>query len=179
MRERWRSIPGYDGRYEISTNGEVRSWNGHNRFREGASPRASEPRMLKPKKRWRKRGGPELLVTLYDRANKPNQVRVKALMRDVWMDGPKAGYVIHHKNWDQLDCSLHNLRYATQAEINASMTSGRRKPVVAREVATGEILDVWPSICIAAKKNFLTRNGMAKRIYRKTICEGIVFEFEL
>lgn len=179
MREQWRPIPGYDGRYEISTLGEVRSWNGHNGFHGATSPRASEPRVLKLKKRWKKRGNPELLVTLYDReTSKPNRIRVKVLMRDVWMDGPKPGYVLHHKNWDQLDCSLHNLCYAKPAEINAIMTNGRRRPVVAREVATGELLGVWPSIDIAAKKSFLTRRGMTKRIYRKTICDGVIFEFE-
>lgn len=180
MRESWRPIPGYRDRYEVSTLGAVRSWNGESGFHEkGAlTPRAEKPKLLNPVFRRRRRIW-ELVVTLSGGdTGVPRKVRVKDLVRDVWMEGPKKGYVVSHRNGDQKDCSLHNLYYTTQTEVNRKRSCAHRKPVVARDVATGKVLEIYPSIDIAGKKNFVGRAGMGKRIYRKTVVDGVIFEFD-
>lgn len=180
MRESWRPIPGYRNRYEVSTLGAVRSWNGKSGFRKKGTPtpRADKPKVINPFFQRRRRTW-ELVVTLSGgETGRPRKIRVKDLVRDVWMEGPKKGYVVSHRNGDRKDCSLHNLYYTTQAEVNKKKFNGNRKPVVARDVATGEVLAIYPSVAAAGKKNFIDRSGMGKRIRRKTVVDGVIFEFD-
>ena len=92
----WRDIPGYEGRYQISRMGEVRSlWN-----RYGARPK---PKMLKPYNHCTKQSGSQThqyFVNLTDATGKAANKRVAVLMRDTWMGGPRKGMVVYHKNGD-------------------------------------------------------------------------------
>ena len=71
--ERWRKIPEFDGLYEISTEGRVRSW-----MPIGTIP-AKKPRMLTPSES-HKAGS--LTIGLGRRESR-KKVTVKSLMRDV------------------------------------------------------------------------------------------------
>lgn len=138
----------------------------------------STPKNLKAHTHKKPGRKPELVIRLAFEIGDHRVVRVKDLMRDVWMQGAKPGKVVGLKNGDWMDCSLQNLYYTDKAEVNRRRTQSNRKVVVARDVCTGEVLDVYSSVRLAAKKNFVTASGMGNRINRKTVVDGVIFEFE-
>ena len=161
--EQWRPIPGYDGGYEISTLGEIRTW-----FRPGPGDgRRDTPKIMKTYKRFTKYG-PALMITL--RGERP--CRVKILMRDVWMQGNVPGMKVKFQDGDFTNCSLANLRYISTSEVNRN--PGNRCPV-AKCDATGRVLQYYQSIAEAARENFWSKSGLQKAISEERLVGGCYY----
>lgn len=77
--ERWRDIPGYDGWYQISTEGRVRSYRAY-----GPGNRLEEPRELHPRLR-NTSHGPYLVVALKVDAKTQRTHTMTRLMAETWM----------------------------------------------------------------------------------------------
>lgn len=163
--ERWRRIPGFDGLYEISTEGRVRSW-----MPIGAI-QAKRPRILRPAESHR---ASSLTVGLGKRGAR-KKVTVRSLMRDVWMRGKLDGYVVHHKDGDWKNVRLSNLEYAKKSKVTKQSHGGRR-PV--KRISEGGDIVYYSSIKQAAEQNHLTLSGLRKRIINGRIIQGILFEFD-
>jgi hypothetical protein len=103
---------------------------------------------------------------------------VKHLMRDVWMEGKKPGLVVRCKDGDQSQCALHNLEYTTMKKLCQSKEkrSGNRVPILKLDAKTKEVLDIYPSIVQAARKNYLSERALTFRIERKTVIDGVLFK---
>ena len=106
MRERWRALPEYEGRYEVSELGRVRSLRG---------PHGSPGRILK---RWADGRG-YLRVTLF-RPGSSRRPYVHRLVAAAFLGGPLVGsprgLQVMHLNHNPSDCRLVNLAYGGPAE---------------------------------------------------------------
>lgn len=163
--ERWRKIPEFDGLYEISTEGRVRSW------MPIGTIQAKKPRVLRPSASHR---AGSLTVGLGKRGAR-KKVTVRSLMRDVWMRGKLDGYVVHHKDGDWRNVRLSNLEYAKKSKV-VRQNHGGRRPV--KRTSKGGDIVYYSSIKQAAEQNHLTLSGLRKRIINGRIIEGILFEFD-
>lgn len=94
----WRPAPGYEGRYEVSDQGEVRS--------------LVSGRPLTP---YRDRGGYLRVGPRSDRQKK-RSIPVHRLVLEAFIGPRPAGLVVRHLNGDRNDNSLPNLTYGTPAE---------------------------------------------------------------
>lgn len=177
MAEIWRPIPGYEGMYEISNFGEVRSWRqiGGN---HKPGRRADKPHTVSPFYRIRKGKKNSLDVALFANGQKGRPIPVKNLMRDVWMRGEIPGKYVTFIDGDSKNCALHNLRYANQEEAFKCRTLAHRKPVL-KCSADGEVLCIYKSAVDAAKKEFLTASGIRNRIKRGAVIDGVYFKHDL
>lgn len=99
--EIWKWIPGYEGDYEVSDRGRVRSWS-HNRGRR------TEPKILKVL------GEPYLHVVLY-KNKRPKTLRVHRVLMLAFVGPRPAGYDVCHNNDVKTDNRLENLRYDTKS----------------------------------------------------------------
>lgn len=161
--ECWRWIPGYEGIYQVSTRGRVRSvdrWvtakDGRKRFWKGS--------ILKPKRN--KRG--YLYVDLC-RNSKHRTFYVHRLVLEVWGDGnPENKPQVNHINECKTDNEVYNLEWATAKEnitwgtatkrIAATLLNGKQsKAVQALNPETGEVVREFPSAMEAGRNGF--RNG--------------------
>jgi hypothetical protein len=117
----WRPVVGYEGRYEVSDDGQVRSF-GPATGQHGGGARGQ--RLLKF---WphRKAGYP--MVTLY-RAGQPRVSRtVHSLVLAAFVGPRPPGLQTRHLNGVATDCRLTNLVYGTQSENEADkVRHGRR-----------------------------------------------------
>lgn len=163
--EKWRKIPGFDGLYEISTEGRVRSW-----MPIGTIP-AKKPRILTPSGSYK---AGSLTIGL-GRKKSRRKVTVRSLMRDVWMRGKLDGYVVHHKDGDWKNVRLSNLEYAKKSKVTKQSHGGRR-PV--KRISEGGDIVYYSSIKQAAEQNHLTLSGLRKRIINGRIIQEILFEFD-
>ena len=176
MDEMWRPIPGYDGFYEISNFGEVRSWRRGGGNHE-PDRRAEEPHLIAPHYRIRPGKKNSLEIALYSDGRKGRPIPVKNLMRDIWMKGTIPGMYVTFVDGDAKNCALHNLRYADQREASKTRTLGQRKPVL-KCTADGEVIRIYKSAVEAAKKEFLTASGIRNRIRRKAVIDGVYFKHD-
>ena len=104
MSEQWRPIPGYEGRYEVSELGRVRSW-----------------------RPWRGTPVPRLLrgslgthgyrgVTLYGFKGARQDIAVHLLMLTAFVGPEPDGMVTRHLDGDKTNNILTNLAYGTPSE---------------------------------------------------------------
>lgn len=111
--EVWRPIPGYDGWYEVSNLGGVRSW----RPRGGVG-RAAEPRTLAPAVS----GTGYLRVHLTPLQGRPHKRNVHSLVTEAFL-GPRPGDMqVAHLNGIRTDPRIENLAYKTAAGNAADRT---------------------------------------------------------
>lgn len=98
MQESWKKIPGFS-RYEVSTLGRVRS------------KTAGEPKIMK-----RRLGtGGYVRVTMQSDRGKKISAPVHMLVARTFL-GPADRRIVLHKDGDETNCALSNLKYGTQKD---------------------------------------------------------------
>ena len=143
MNEIWKDIPGYEGRYQVSNTGKVKSMN---------YGRTSVPRILT----LHDNGSGYQRVLLYNDNKKRREYRVH---RWEAFNGPiPEGLQINHKDENKSNNSLENLEIMTQKQNlnygtrNIRITRSLGKPIAQIDIATGKILKEYPSLNCAIKE---------------------------
>ena len=143
--EVWKDIPGYEGLYQVSNTGKVKSMN----YR-----RSGVPRILTP----RDNGFGYQRVRI---CNSDKKYRCHCVHRLVWeaFNGPiPEGLQINHKDENKSNNSLRNLEVVTPKQNTNYGTRNIRdalhkmKPIAQIDIATGEILKEYPSLTSAIKE---------------------------
>lgn len=107
--ERWLPVPGYEGRYEVSDHGRVRSLDTQSVNQFGAT--STQPGKIRAL--WTDRRGYQHVTLYRDNAQKRHSVHVLMMLAFV---GPRPeGMNVCHNNGNPSDNRLPNLRYDTQS----------------------------------------------------------------
>ena len=150
MKESWRDIPGYDGKYQVDMNGVVR------RIYKSGKTRQMTPYH-------KKMSGSQRLVVKLTKDGKPKEEILMQLVARAFLGLPPPGYVPHHKNGCQSDNYIQNIEYISRRELGKKTgKNSRRQPVVKIDV-TGEIVEVYSSAREAAKQNFMSYQTVIDR----------------
>lgn len=113
MTELWRDIPGYEGHYQVSNHGNVRSTPGKVTYSPFHGFRKWKCRVLKPKNRL----GRDYHVTLW-RDGKPKSFYIHRLVGLAFIPNPYNKPTINHKDGDPHNNHVSNLEWATYKENN-------------------------------------------------------------
>lgn len=148
MSETWKTIPGFEGYYEVSNLGRVRSLN-----RTVTSSRG---------KQYIKRGrirkpilndttGYYAVVLCGEKTKKT--MTVHRLVAMSFLENPQNYNCVNHKNENKRDNRVENLEWCSKAYNNnfGSRKTASDKPVVAKHMITGERA-VFQNARMAAKK---------------------------
>ena len=113
--EKWRDIPGYEGIYEASTEGRIRSKEGKTTHSRLHGERRWKQRIIKPKLCSNKKGRTDARVDLWKNgANKT--LLVSRLVAMTWVDGYSPGLTVNHRDGNPLNNSAENLEWVTRSE---------------------------------------------------------------
>lgn len=97
MKEVWKPIKGYEGLYEISNFGRVKSYIKHN----GTNQRILRPRRVKDG---------YLMVALY-KDTKCKNFQIHQLVAQTFISRPKDMYEVNHKDLDKTNNCINNLEW--------------------------------------------------------------------
>lgn len=164
--EQWRDIPGFGGRYQISTKGHVKS------LYNGKQQRAV-PLILTPHRE--KTGYWTVTLTALDGSSRKYYMLRLMAMTFLYMP---EGYVAFPKNGMKSDWELENVGIKPGDERDYG--KGRNRPVRKVDKKTGEIVAVYGSIKEAAEMNFMSKWAMTSRC-KNLVCpmkEEYIFEFD-
>ena len=112
MEEIWQDIIGYEGKYQVSNMGNVKSLNYHRENRE---------KQLKPK--LRKNG--YLDVMLYDFNKRRKTIMVHILVSEAFIANPQYLPQVNHKDKDKTNNKVENLEWCT-AKYNVIYSRGKK-----------------------------------------------------
>ena len=123
----WVDIPGFDGKYQINGNGDIRS------FMKDPKGRIKTPRL--------RRDG--YLQTQLSSNGVAFDFRIHRIVAQVFVDNPDGKTQVNHKNGIKTDNRVENLEWCTHTEnqVHSYRELGRKRP-------DGAGLKPTPVICI-------------------------------
>ena len=142
----WKDIPGYEGIYEASTSGEIRTVFGKTTWSSRFNcERVWQQRILKQKVSQPKgRSRSDARVTLY-KDGKPKTCLVSRLIAATFL-GDHQDLTVNHKDGNPLNNDVSNLEWLTKLEntqhaCENGLCDIHKKPVSLRNVETKEVYD--------------------------------------
>lgn len=159
MTETWKAIPGYEGLYEVSNLGRVKSLDYNHTGKDG---------ILKPENSTH---GGYLRVHLC-KDGKTRNLRVHRLVAEAFLPNPNNLETVNHKDEVKTNNVVDNLEWMSQKDNNnygtrnmrASETNinnlGVSKAVQMLDKQTGELLGTFSSIRVAERVTGISRYGI-------------------
>lgn len=113
--ERWRDIPGYEGIYQASTHGNIRSCEGKVTRTKHHGARHWKQRTLKQKRTQDTKGRTDARVNLW-KDGKSKTWLVSRLVALTWCDGYGEGLTVNHIDGNPSNNNCSNLEWVTRRE---------------------------------------------------------------
>lgn len=146
----WKDIPGYDGKYQVDREGNVRRV-----FPSGKT------RLMKPYHK--KMSGSQRMVVKLTKDGKSKEVILLQIMAKTFIGPVPAGCVPYHKNGCQSDNYIQNIEYISLKKLGKITGPKARKQSVIKIDDCGEIVDVYSSAREAARKNYMSYQTIIDR----------------
>ena len=142
--EVWKDIPGFEGLYQVSSQGRVKSLDMRTKYKNTSNTMLRKGRVLSPKTS--NKGYLEVvLVKNKVRYNK----RVHQLVALTFIPNPNGYNVINHINENKKDNFVENLEWCTIRQNCEAYTSSRN--TIYQYSLDGDLIKVWHSITRAAE----------------------------
>lgn len=159
--EEWRDIEGYEGLYEVSSEGRIRSVdrvveysNGRNHFYK-----SKLLRQLKDRDGY-------MVVNLY-KEKTSRQYRVHRLVAEAFLPNPDNLPVCNHKDENPSNNNVENLEYCTQKyNVNYGTSQLRRADAISKPVyqytLDNQLVKVWKSVTECRLNGFCGVSGCCR-----------------
>lgn len=113
--EQWKDIPGYEGLYQASTHGRIRTCEGKTTSSKRFEKRVWKQRIMKQKCHKNSKGRTDFRVELW-KGNSHRTWLVSRLIALTWCDGYKEGFTVNHMDGNYLNNHSDNLEWMSLKE---------------------------------------------------------------
>lgn len=172
MTEVWKDIPGYEGKYQASDEGNIRSVAKRLRFvskKGNESWRQTQPKIIAQQTI---NSGYNIVHLHSD--NLRRAVTVHALVAGSFLGPRPEGLDVNHKNANKTDNRLANLEYVTRTKNHEHAVrmglNALARAVVGTDVSGNA--ETYPSITNAAKAHGVTFGSIKYAILKGSVCAG-------
>ena len=158
--EVWRDIEGFDGLYQVSNQGRVKSL--ERKVPKGDGERTVKERILKPGVRSK-----GYLFVVLCAGGKSRMFSVHRLVCQAFHDNPENKLDVNHINENKTDNRACNLEWSTRKENcnhgtrNVRMAIAKSRPI-AQYTLNGKLLKVWPSAKEVGSQTGFSRGNICK-----------------
>ena len=178
LTEIWKDVQGFEGRYQVSNMGRVRSLD---RWSLDERPHFIKGMMLKPSPN---KGRGYLRISFSDGRRNYKHYEVHRLVALHFVHGYKEGLVVNHINEIKTDNRADNLEWCTRQynltynELSKRVGISQGKPVE-QMTLNGEVIAVFPSVSEAGRATGLAATHISDSCHsdRKT-CGGYRWKFK-
>ena len=150
MIETWTDIVGYDGKYQVDREGNIR------RVFPSGKTRPMTPYHKKMS------GSQRLVVKLTINGKAKEEILLQIVAKTFLGECPE-GCVPYHKNGCQFDNYVNNIAYISREELGRMTGANSRRQPVAKIDSNGEIVEVYSSARKAAKENYMSYQTVIDR----------------
>lgn len=166
LQEEWRDVIGFEGYYEVSNLGRVRSID-----RTDSSGKFLQGRILKGGS-----GGERYITKSLWKENKWYNRMVHRLVAEAFVPNPNNLPQVNHKDGDTHNNRADNLEWVTPSEnIQHCISAGLRQKVWKKPVKCLETGQIFDSISAAARSVDTDTTRMCESIKSKRCCKGYTF----
>lgn len=150
MIETWKDIPGYNGKYQADTEGNIRRVYLSGKYR-----------LMTPYHK--KMSGSQRLVVKLTKDKKQKEEIVIQIVAKTFLGEVPNGYVPYHKNGVQSDNYVNNIGYISRQELGRLTGAQSRRKGVAKIDGTGEVVEFYTSAREAGRKNYMNNQTITDR----------------
>ena len=155
--EIWRDIPDYEGIYQASNLGNIRTHENKTTYTELRGTRHWKQRILKQKRTTNAKGRTDARVTLWKDGRERTWL-VSRLIGLAWCEGYDEGMTINHINGNTLDNRAENLEWTSLADnIRKGFKTGLYVKC-AKPILLSDGRRVWAFASMAEASRYVGRN---------------------
>ena len=184
MLEEWRDIPGFEGYYQVSNLGNVRSLDRYVVANKSGGKKLLKGKMMKlTKDRGRIESKTKYLVVNLRKEGKNKVCQVHRLVAEVFIPNPMNYPVPNHIDGNKENNMVDNLEWVTYSENNQhALNTGLRKPrgkaIIQYDLSHNKISE-YKSASYAARVNCLDRGSIVHCLTkRREIYAGFIWEYK-
>ena len=151
----WRNVPGYDGKYQVSPDGEIRRVYGSGLVCE-----------LTPFKRKKRKSSVWLFVKL-TRNGISKDIPLHKVIADTYLGKAPVGKVVRHKNGLFYDNRVENLEYIDREKLGKKTGGASLRMTVFKIDQAGNVIEIYKSAREAGKANYMSYQTVLDRCHGK------------
>jgi len=185
MQEQWKPVPCYEGYYEASTEGKVRSVERVIVLKDRlGNPRPSvyKSKMLKPCERtYKDRNIQPRLQVVLSKDCKPKSMDVHRIIAITFIDNPLNLDSVNHKDGNPFNNKVDNLEWVSKADNNRHAFKNNlihtQKLIAQIDVKTGEVLKVFPGESEACRRMGVSQGKIRRAIQEHWKLHGFYWKY--
>ena len=174
--EEWKDVVGYEGLYQVSSEGRVKSL--ERKVPKGGGERTVKERILKPSDNCM-----GYLIVNLSAGGKRKHFKVHRLVCQAFHDNPENKLDVNHINENKTDNRACNLEWCTRKENcnhgtrNVRMAIAKSRPI-AQYTLNGKLLKVWPSIAKVERRAGFDHSAISKvAIGKRKTAYGFIWKY--